>query len=58
MGLRPAKNIFKLWRAFPLCISITEATDALGVSRKTLSELLSRHIGISPKMARRLSTAS
>lgn len=32
----------------PLGLTITEAADALGVSRKTLSELLNGHTGISP----------
>lgn len=41
----------------PLGLTITEAANALGVSRKTLSELLNGHIGISPEMAVRLSIA-
>ncbi|OGV99064.1 MAG: addiction module antidote protein, HigA family [Nitrospinae bacterium RIFCSPHIGHO2_12_FULL_39_42] len=41
----------------PLGLTITEAADALGVSRKTLSELLNGHTGISPEMAVRLSIA-
>ena len=32
----------------PLNITVTEATKALGVSRKTLSELLNGHSRISP----------
>lgn len=41
----------------PLGLTITEAANALGVSRKTLSELLNGHTGISPEMAVRLSIA-
>ncbi|HEY4706484.1 MAG TPA: HigA family addiction module antitoxin [Thermodesulfobacteriota bacterium] len=41
----------------PLGLSITETAKALGVSRKTLSELINGHIGISPEMAVRLSIA-
>ena len=41
----------------PLGVTVTEAAAALGVSRKTLSELLNGHTGISPEMAVRLSIA-
>ena len=41
----------------PLNITVTEAAKALGVSRKTLSELLNGHSRISPEMAVRLSIA-
>jgi len=41
----------------PLGLSITKTAEALGVSRKTLSELINGHIGISPEMAIRLSIA-
>ena len=41
----------------PLSISVTEAAQALGVSRKTLSSLLNGRSGISPEMAIRLSVA-
>lgn len=41
----------------PLGLSVTDAAKALGVSRKTLSELLNGHTGISPEMAVRLSLA-
>ncbi len=41
----------------PLNITVTEAAKALGVSRKTLSELINGHAGISPEMAMRLSIA-
>ena len=39
----------------PLGITVTDAARALGVSRKTLSELLNGKAGISPEMALRLS---
>lgn len=35
----------------PLDISVTEAAQALGVSRKTLSAILNGRAGISPEMA-------
>lgn len=41
----------------PLDITVTEAANAIGVSRKAFSELLNGHIGISPEMAVRLSIA-
>jgi addiction module HigA family antidote len=41
----------------PLGISVTDAADALGVSRKTLSAILNGRAGISPEMAVRLSIA-
>jgi addiction module HigA family antidote len=41
----------------PLGLSVTAAAKALGVSRKTLSELLNGRSGISPEMAIRLSIA-
>ena len=41
----------------PLNITITEAAEALGVSRKTLSAILNGRAGISPEMAVRLSIA-
>jgi antitoxin HigA-1 len=41
----------------PLKLSVTEAAQALGVSRKTLSSILNGRSGISPKMAVRLSIA-
>jgi addiction module HigA family antidote len=39
----------------PLGLSVTAAAKGLGVTRKTLSELLNGHSGISPEMAIRLS---
>lgn len=41
----------------PLELTVTDAAKGLGVSRKTLSELLNGHAGISPEMAIRLSKA-
>jgi addiction module HigA family antidote len=38
-------------------ISVTDAAEALGVSRKTLSSILNGRAGISPEMAIRLSKA-
>ena len=40
-----------------LNLSVTSAADALGVTRKSMSELLNGHTGISPAMAMRLSLA-
>jgi addiction module HigA family antidote len=41
----------------PLGVTITQAAEALGVSRKTLSTILNGRAGISPEMAVRLSIA-
>ena len=41
----------------PLGLSVTEAAEGLGVSRKTLSAILNGRAGISPEMALRLSMA-
>lgn len=41
----------------PLGLSVTRASEALGVSRKTLSAILNKRAGISPEMAIRLSKA-
>ncbi|MEJ8569825.1 HigA family addiction module antitoxin [Elongatibacter sediminis] len=41
----------------PLGITVTEAAEGLGVSRKTLSSILNGRAGISPEMAVRLSIA-
>lgn len=38
-------------------MSVTEAAEALGVSRKTLSAILNGRAGVSPEMAARLSIA-
>ena len=41
----------------PLGLTVTQAADALGVSRKTLSAVLNGRAGVSPEMAVRLSMA-
>ena len=41
----------------PLGISVTDAAEALGVTRKTLSSILNGRAGISPELALRLSIA-
>jgi len=41
----------------PLDLSVTDAAEALGISRKTLSSILNGRSGISPEMAIRLSKA-
>lgn len=41
----------------PLKLTVTDAAEALGVSRKTLSAILNGRAGISPEMAIRLSRA-
>jgi len=41
----------------PLGLTVTSAARSLGVSRKTLSQIVNGHTGISPEMAVRLSIA-
>ena len=41
----------------PLGLSITDAADKLGVSRKQLSDIVNGHSGISPEMSIRLDKA-
>ena len=41
----------------PLGVSVTDAAQALGISRKTLSAILNGRAGVSPEMAVRLSMA-
>ncbi len=41
----------------PLGLTVTDAAEGLGVSRKTLSSILNGRSGISPEMAIRLSKA-
>jgi len=41
----------------PLGITVTEAAEGLGVSRKTLSAIINGRAGVSPEMAIRLSIA-
>ena len=42
----------------PLGLSVTRAAKALGITRKTLSQLVNGHIGVSPTMAIRLALAT
>lgn len=42
----------------PLNISITEAANDLGISRKTLSEIIHGKCSLSPEMAVRISAAT
>lgn len=42
----------------PLGLSVTRAAKALGITRKTLSQLLNGHAGVSPIMALRLAMAT
>ena len=41
----------------PMTINITQAASKLGVARKTLSQLVNGHMGVSAEMAIRLSKA-
>jgi len=41
----------------PLGMTVTEAAEGLGLSRKTLSSIINGRAGISPEMAVRLSIA-
>jgi len=52
----PGEIIKCLWLE-PMGISITEAAEALGVSRKTLSKTVNGNGSITPEMAVRLSIA-
>jgi addiction module HigA family antidote len=42
----------------PLGVTVTEAARRLGVTRKTLSELLNGRAGVSPEMALRIGAAT
>ncbi len=42
----------------PLNITITDAADMLGVSRKALSEFVNEKVALSPEMALRISKAT
>ena len=52
----PGEVIKGLWLQ-PMGISITEASRALGVSRKTLSKIINGNGSVTPEMAVRLSIA-
>jgi addiction module HigA family antidote len=41
----------------PLGLTVTKGADVLGVSRKTLDNLVNRRAGVSPEMAVRLAAA-
>jgi addiction module HigA family antidote len=42
----------------PLELTVTETAKRLGVTRKTLSELVNGHSGVSPEMALRIGAAT
>lgn len=50
-------EIIKILCLEPLGLTVTDAAQALGVSRKTLSAIVNGRAGISPEMAVRLSVA-
>jgi len=52
----PGKILSELW-LLPLGLTITHAAQGLGVSRKTLSEVVNGRAAISPEMAMRLELA-
>lgn len=52
----PGEILSGLWLN-PMGLSVTKASVALGVSRKTLSKIVNGNSGISPEMAFRLSIA-
>ena len=50
-------EIVRLTCVVPSGMTVTAIADALGVSRKSFSEFLNTHAGLSPEMALRLSSA-
>lgn len=50
-------ELLKLLYMEPLGLTVTELAENLGVSRKTVSQLINGHMGISAEMAIRLSKA-
>ncbi|WP_236980406.1 HigA family addiction module antitoxin [Membranihabitans maritimus] len=52
----PGKILREIYLS-PLEITITDAAKKLGITRKTLSQLVNGHMGISAEMALRLSIA-
>lgn len=52
----PGEIIKGLWLE-PMDVSITEAAQAMGISRKTLSKIINGHGRITPEIALRLSIA-
>ncbi len=58
-GLPPAHpgEVLKGLYLEPLKITITDAAQKLGITRKTLSQLVNGHMGVSAEMAVRLAKA-
>nr|WP_321467137.1 HigA family addiction module antitoxin [uncultured Desulfobulbus sp.] len=52
----PGEILSELWLK-PMGLSVSQAANALGISRKTLSKIVNGKSGISPEMAFRLSIA-
>jgi len=52
----PGETLLELYIK-PLGLTITETADALGVARRTLSELVNGHRSVSTEMAERLAIA-
>jgi addiction module HigA family antidote len=52
----PGEILQGLWLE-PMGISITEAAEALGISRKTLSKIINGRGSLTPEMAMRLARA-
>ena len=52
----PGKVLKELYLA-PLDLTITKAAQGLGVTRKTISDIVNERAGISPEMALRLAKA-
>jgi addiction module HigA family antidote len=52
----PGETLLELYIK-PLSLTITETADALGVTRRTLSELVNGHRSVSTEMAERLAIA-
>ena len=51
-------NVLKEDVLVPLGLTVTEAANGLGVSRKTLSELINEKASLSPDMAMRIAKAT
>lgn len=58
-GMTPvhAGELLKEMYLEPLNISVTDLADNLGVARKTVSQLVNGHMGVSAEMALRLAKA-
>ena len=50
-------EVLKEFYLEPLGLSVTETAAKLGIARKTLSQLVNGHAGVSPEMALRLAKA-